>query len=256
MDKLIVEARNNTLWLTINRPEQRNALSEEITLGIAAAIADAGRDRSIRAIVVTATGDKAFCAGADLQSGSSFQFDYSEPNLAYANMLRAAHASTVPLIARVNGACVAGGMGLLAMCDMAIAADDAVFGLPEVKVGVFPMQVLSVLQRLIPSRTLYELCLTGELTDAHEAKQMGLLNYIVPRPDLDTKLAWLLERLLDKSPSAIRRGRYAMRRIEAMPFEASMSFMESQIGLVSMTKDAKEGIQAFREKRKPVWPGR
>lgn len=256
MDELIVENRGHTVWLTINRPERRNAMSEAVVAGITEVLQRARHDPELRAIVLTGTGDKAFCAGADLQTGKSFKFDYSVPRLAFANLLRAAHAATVPLIARINGTCMAGGMGLMAMCDMAVAADHALFGLPEVKVGVFPMQVLSVLQRIIPSRALYELCLTGEPINAAEAKAIGLINRAVPAAELDAQVEALLGRLLDKAPSAIRRGRYTMRVVEAMSFEESMSFTESQIGLVSMTEDAQEGQLAFREKRKPVWTGR
>lgn len=256
MDELIVESQDGIVRLTINRPDRRNALTPAVIDGISRAISSAGSDASCRAIVITGVGEKAFCAGADLQSGTSFSFDYSQPNHAYANMLRAAHSATIPLIAKVNGACMAGGMGVLAMCDMAVAADHAIFGLPEVKLGLFPMQVLSALQRILPCRTLYELCLTGEQISATEALQLRLVNYAVPSVDLDAKVNWLLGKLVDKSPSAIRRGRYAMKRVEALSFEESVSFTESQIGLVAMTLDAQEGQAAFREKRKPVWTGR
>ncbi|PLC52029.1 enoyl-CoA hydratase [Pollutimonas nitritireducens] len=252
-DMLITEKRQSILWLTINRPGQRNALNPNLMNEMGQAIEDAGHDRTIRAIVITGAGVKAFCAGADLESGDSFVLDDASPTSPFANLLRAAQASTIPLIARINGACVAGGMGLLAMCDMAIAVDDAVFGLPEVKVGVFPMQVLSVLQRIIPSRALYELCYTGELIDAQEARRLGLLNYVVPSSELDVQLSWLLSRMTDKAPLAIRRGRYAMRRIEAMGFEESISLLESQIGLLTLGHEAREGMSAFRERRKPVW---
>lgn len=255
-EDLITSEKEGVVYLTINRESRRNAMSAAVIDGIAAALSVAGRDPATRAIILTGAGEKAFCAGADLQTGKSFEFDYSIPSQSYANLLRAANAATVPLVARVNGACMAGGMGLLAMCDMAVAADHAIFGLPEVKVGVFPMQVLTVLQRILPSRVLYEMCLTGELIGAGEAKTLHLVNHVVPASDLDAKVQWLLGRLLDKAPSAIRRGRYAMRRIESMSFEESMSFTESQIGLVSMTADAREGQAAFREKRKPSWSGR
>jgi enoyl-CoA hydratase/carnithine racemase len=256
MDDLLIENRGHAVWVTINRPERRNAMSEAVVEGLTKVLTDAAYNPELRAIVLTGTGDKAFCAGADLATGKAFKFDYSVPRAAFANLLRAAHKSTVPLIARVNGTCMAGGMGLLSMCDMAVAADHALFGLPEVKVGVFPMQVLSVLQRIIPSRILYEMCLTGEPIPAQEAKAIGLVNYVVPGAELDAKVDFLLGRLLDKAPSAIRRGRYTMRTIEAMSFDESMSFTESQIGLVSMTEDAQEGLLAFREKRKPAWTGR
>jgi enoyl-CoA hydratase/carnithine racemase len=160
----------------------------------------------------------------------------------------------VPLIARVNGACMAGGMGLLAMCDMAVAAPHAVFGLPEVKVGVFPAQVLSVLGGLLPRRVLAEMCLTGEPVTAAQALELHLVNHIAD--DLDAGVDALLGRLLDKSPAAIRRGLYTMKTIEAMAFEESMAFTESQIGLFALTEDAAEGQRAFREKRAPQWTGR
>lgn len=251
---LRVERRDSVLWLTIAREARRNAMSPEVLAGMARAIDAAQSDTAVRAIVVTGAGDKAFCAGADLQSGTAFAKDYSQPHEAFAQLLRRARASTVPLVARVNGACMAGGMGLMAMCDLAVAAQHAVFGLPEVKVGIFPAQVLSVLQHLLPRRRLAELCLTGEPLTADEALAAGLVNYVAD--DLDQKLRWLLERLLDKSPAAIRRGLYTLKKTESMPFEESMAFTESQIALFALTEDAKEGMQAFRDKRKPQWTGR
>jgi enoyl-CoA hydratase/carnithine racemase len=251
---LLVEQRGPVLWLTINREARRNAMSHEVLAGMAQAIDAAQDNRAVRAIVITGVGSKAFCAGADLQSANAFTTDYSEPMGHLARLLRRAKASHVPLIARVNGACMAGGMGLMSMCDMAVAASHAVFGLPEVKVGVFPAQVLSVLQHLIPRRNLVEMCLTGEPISSAQALAIGLVNYV--DDDVDAKLQWLLERMLDKSPAAIRRGLYTLKKAEAMPFEESMSFTESQIALFTLTEDAKEGQKAFQEKRKPNWAGR
>ena len=254
--ELSVAQHAAVLWLTITREERRNAMSHGVLAAMAGAITAAQTDRSIRAIVITGAGSKAFCAGADLQSANAFTTDYSEPHGHLAQVLRVAKASTVPLIARVNGACMAGGMGLLSMCDMAVAARHAVFGLPEVKVGVFPAQVLSVLQHLIPRRKLAEMCLTGEPITAAQALEYGLVNYVSDEgSDVDAKLQWLIERLLDKSPAAIRRGLYTMKKVEAMAFEESMAFTESQIALFTLTEDAKEGQLAFQEKRKPVWKG-
>ena len=252
--ELLVDPRGPVLWLTIQREERRNAINHAVLSQMSQAIDAAQADRALRAIVVTGAGTKAFCAGADLQSAQAFTTDYSEPYASFALLLRRANASNVPLIARVNGACMAGGMGLLAMCDMAIASSQAVFGLPEVKVGVFPAQVLSVLQHLVPRRKLAELCLTGEPLTAAQALEYGLVNYVAD--DLDAKLDWLLQRLLDNSPAAIRRGLYTMKKIEAMAFEESVAFTESQIALFTLTEDAKEGQQAFRQKRKPQWKGK
>lgn len=252
--ELRCERRGPVLWLTITREERRNAMSHGVLAGMAQAIDRAQADRDLRAIVITGAGDKAFCAGADLQAAQAFTSDYSEPYGHLAQLLRRAKASNLPLVARINGACLAGGMGLLAMCDLAVASRHAIFGLPEVKVGVFPAQVLSVLQHLIPRRKLAELCITGETIPAEEALAMGLVNYV--DDDLDGKLDWLLSRLVDKSPAAIRRGLYTLKRIESMAFEESMAFTESQIALFTLTDDAKEGQAAFQQKRKPEWKGR
>ena len=252
--ELSVEQRGEVLWLTITREERRNAMSHGVLAGMANAIQAAQTNRSVRAIVVTGAGAKAFCAGADLQSANAFTTDYSEPHGHLAQLLRAAKASTIPLIARVNGACMAGGMGLMSMCDMAVASSHAIFGLPEVKVGVFPAQVLAVLQHLIPRRVLVEMCITGEPITSAQALQFGLVNHV--DDDVDAKLDWLLGRLLDKSPAAIRRGMYTLKKAETMAFEEAMSFTESQIALFTLTEDAREGQAAFQQKRKPVWAGK
>lgn len=252
-EELLSELRGQVLYLSINRPERRNAMNPAVIDGLLEGITRADADAAIRAVVITGVGDKAFCAGADLQTGKSFAFDYSQPYLGFAKLLRRARQATVPLIARVNGACMAGGMGLMAMCDLAVASEHAVFGLPEVKLGLFPAQVLSVLQHLVPRRVLNELCLCGEAFTAREALEMGLLNHVAP--DLDDKLDWLLARLLDKSPAAQRRGLYTLKHAEHLAFEESMAFTESQIGLFALTEDAREGQLAFREKRAPRWAG-
>ena len=252
--ELGVERREGVLWLTIRREDRRNAMSHGVLAAMDAALAGAQSDRSLRAVVVTGAGDKAFCAGADLQDAQAFTSDYSDPTGHFARLLRRARASHLPLVARVNGACMAGGMGLLAMCDLAVAARHAVFGLPEVKVGVFPAQVLTVLQHLVPRRQLAELCITGESITSEQALAMGLVNYV--DEDLDARLAWLLARVTDKSPAAIRRGLYTMKAIDSMAFEESMAFTESQIALFTLTEDAREGQAAFQQKRKPQWKGR
>ena len=250
------QKKGAALWITINRTEKRNALNADVITGITKGYRDAHDDPEVRAIVLTGAGDKAFCAGADLQPGKAFAFDFAKPNVDYADLLRLAVNATKPSIARVNGACMAGGMGLLCMTDMAIASDTVQFGLPEVKVGVFPMQVMSLLQMLVPRRLINEWSLTGEPFNAHEAKAAGLINHVVPAAELDAKVDWLVGRLADKSPTAIRRGKYAMRAIASMSFDEAIAYTESQIALLGMTEDAREGVAAFAEKRRPVWPGR
>jgi methylglutaconyl-CoA hydratase len=255
MSELLVEKRGAVQWITINREARRNAMNDNVMFGIMDALSAAATDADIRAVVLTGSGNRAFCAGADL-SADSHEHDFSRPGVPFLRLMKQALDLTLPLIARVNGHAVAGGLGFVAMCDMAIAADHARFGIPEAKVGIFPLQVMAVVQRLIPARKLYELALTGELISAQEALEIGLLNYVVPAANLDEKVEWMLGRLLDKSPGAIRRGKFALRRAEDMSFDESAAFMEAQSELSALTEDATEGRQAFMEKRPPAWKGR
>jgi enoyl-CoA hydratase/carnithine racemase len=248
-----VSRQEARLVLTIDRPERRNALNADVIGALQEALFRVKSDDTVRAVVLTGAGDEAFCAGADL-GADAFAFDYATPTIAYADLLRTARTLDVPLIARVNGACMAGGMGLLAMCDLAIASPRAIFGLPEAKVGVFPMQVLAVLQAQVPQRFLTQLCLTGDPIDAARAREIGLVNDVAD--DLDGALERLLSRLLVNSPTALRRGLYAMKAMRSMSFEEAIAFGEGQIGLLAMTQDAREGIAAFKEKRRPQWTGK
>jgi methylglutaconyl-CoA hydratase len=254
--ELIHERRDEGIWVTINRPEKRNALNPSVIAGIAAAFHAVESDSTIRYLVLTGAGDKAFCAGADLAPGQSFSFDYAQPNTEYANLLRLARKCQVPCIARVNGACVAGGMGLLCMSDLVVAVEHATFGLPEVRIGLFPSQVAALLKDIVAERFLHEWCLLGETFDASTALRAGLVNRVVVQSELDAEVARLIDRLGGNSPAAIRRGKYNLRAIAAMSFEEALSFGEGQLPLAAMTEDAREGLAAFNEKRKPKWTGR
>lgn len=253
-EDVIYAVEGNVATLTINRPERRNAINEGVIAGLGVGLARAADDADVRVVVLTGAGEKAFCAGADL--GNAISPQTSRTSHPFADLLRVARSCPVPLVARVNGACMAGGMGLLAICDMAVAADHAVFGLPEVKVGLFPMQVLAVLMPLISARDLAELCFTGEPVDALAAERMRLVNYTVPAAHLDEKTAWLTARIADKSPTALRRGRQAMAAVSDMAFSQALSFLEKEIAALAASEDAAEGIAAFTQKRPPRWSGR
>jgi enoyl-CoA hydratase/carnithine racemase len=251
-----VERDSDVLWIWIDREQRRNAMNPAVLAGISAGLARAAADPSLRAVVLTGVGEKAFCAGADLGDGTgTFNAAAEEPTTDFGRLARAARQLAIPLIARVNGACVAGGMGLMALCDLAIAADHARFGLPEVKVGVFPMQVLVFLRRKILATHLNELCLTGELITADRAAAIGLINEVVPASELDARLTALLAKWRAASPVAVKRGKQAICAIEAMGFHDAIAFAEAQIALAAQTKDAAEGLRAFAEKRPPRWVG-
>lgn len=248
------ERRGAALWITIDRPQRRNALNPDVIAGIHAAVDGALSDSRLRALVLTGAGDKAFCAGADLSRGTSvFQDNLSEPTTDFGRLARAVRQCGLPLIARVNGDCVAGGMGLMSLCDLAVVAEHARFGLPEAKVGVFPMQVLVYLRRMIAPRHVNELCLTGGLITARRAEAMGIANEVVPYHQLDTTVDVWVQRIATLSPVALQRGKYAIGAMESMGWHEALAFAETQIAVAALTHDAQEGLAAFNEKRPPQW---
>jgi enoyl-CoA hydratase/carnithine racemase len=252
MSDIRIETRGRVLWITIDREERRNALNKAVIAGIEGAIA--GMDPGVRAIVLTAVGRRAFCAGADLSGGTgTFTLGLDEPMTDFGKLARLVRTVGVPIVGRINGDCVAGGMALMSICDLVVVADHARFGLPEAKVGVFPMQVLVYLRSLIGARHVNEMCLTGELINAARAHEIGLVNYVVPFEELDARVDALLGKLAAMSPVAMKRGKYAIAAMQAMPFTEALAFAETLITVTSLTGDAAEGLAAFNEKRKPRW---
>lgn len=249
------ERRGAALWIWIDREQRRNAMNREVIAGIAAGVREAQESTGVRAIVLTGVGDKAFCAGADLSGGTGVFTERAaaEPTTDFGRLFRLARDSRVPLVARVNGACVAGGMGLMALCDLAVVADHARFGLPEAKVGVFPMQVAVLLRRLIAPRYLNELCFTGELVDAARVREWGLANAVVPYAELDREVDALVERIGACAPGAVHRGRAAMFAMEGMGFHEALAHAETQIAVIGAGAEAREGVAAFNEHRSPAW---
>lgn len=255
VEDVLIERSGMVTRITLNRPERRNALTVPMMHAIRAAVDGAQNDPDCRLIVLTGAGDRAFCAGADLISDDTpFKPDFSELSLPFADLLRAFHGSSVPILCVVNGACVAGGMGFLGVCDIAIASSTAKFGMPEAKVGIFPMQIVAVLQGLIPERDMRELCITGRIIDADEACGTRLVNRVVPPERLGAEAEAWIDRILTSSPMAIRRGKYALRAMRDMSFEQMIAFAETMVGPMIMTQDAREGIEAFAQKRSPNWP--
>jgi enoyl-CoA hydratase/carnithine racemase len=246
------ELRGAAAWVFIDREERRNAMNKAVVAGIQAAFQEAIRNPDIRAIVLTGAGRKAFCAGADLSAGTgTFTMGLDDPMTDFGRLARCVREAGIPIIARINGDCIAGGMGLMSLCDLAIAADHARFGLPEVKVGVFAMQVY--LRKMIGARYINELCLTGELISAARAAEIGIANAVVAYEELDARVETLVAKLCAVSPVALRRGKYAIAAMETMGFPEALSFAEQLIAVTSLTSDATEGLAAFNEKRPPRW---
>ncbi len=253
-EAVLVERRGSALWITINRPERRNAIDARVVAGLHEGLRRACGESGVRAVVLTGAGDRAFCAGGDLQLGTAiFGDEASEPTTDFGRLARFAQAMPLPMVARVNGACMAGGLGLMALCDIAVAADHARFGLPEARIGVFPFQVQVHLRKLILPRHAAELALLGEPVDAQRAREMGLINYVVPAAGLDATVDRICRQLALNSPAAVRRGKYAVAAMQEMAFHEAMAFAEGQIALAAGSPDAAEGVAAFNEKRAPRW---
>ena len=178
----------------------------------------------------------------------TFVIGLDQPMTDFGKLARVMRDLSVPVIGRINGDCVAGGMGLMALCDLAVVADHARFGLPEARVGVFPMQVLVFLRNMIGARHVNELCLTGELIDAARAREIGIANYVVPFEELDSRVATLIARLAEMSPVALRRGKYAIAAMERMAFPEALAFAETLISVTALTRDASEELAAFNER--------
>lgn len=244
--------------LTLNRPEKRNALSAELVDALRHALTAAADDPETRALVLTGAGDRVFCAGADLNPAAALAGPIANhrSRQAFVELLRTFQRAGKPIVARINGHVLAGGMGLLAAADLAIAADDVHFSTPEVKVGLFPMMIMALIVRNVGRKHALELLMTGERMSAERAAEIGLINRCVPRQELDAATQALALRLASFSPVVMRLGRDAFYTMEDMPLDGALDYLCSQLSLNTLTEDAAEGVMAFIQKRAPEWKGR
>jgi enoyl-CoA hydratase/carnithine racemase len=253
--ELVSERRGAVLILRLNRPGARNALNPSLIHAIGAAVLDAEADPDTRAVVLTGTGDRAFCAGMDLRSFArgegSREFD--DAGTAFLRLMDGDVA--VPFVGAANASAVAGGLELLLGCDVVVAAERARFGLPEVQRGLIPGGGGTLLGARIPLALAMELVLTGDLVDAARALQVGLVNAVVPAADvLPTAIAYA-ERIAANGPLAVRAARELV-RLAALDGAGVRSRLEHWRPVVFGSEDAREGARAFVEKRPPHWQGR
>jgi enoyl-CoA hydratase/carnithine racemase len=245
--------------VTINRPDARNALSQEVMQGLLDAFDRAAADPAVRVVVLTGAGEKAFCAGGDL-GGSGFKdkgfAERHHDRRTFADLFRRMNRLGKPIVARVRGHCLAGGFGLALGCDLIVASDDSSFGTPEVKRGLFPMMIMATIFRNVGRKKGMELLLTGDRISAAEAERLGLINYAVPAEQLDAKVAELAAKVAAMSPAVVRLGRDAFYAMSDMGFDAALEYLQTMLTVNLATEDAIEGVTAFLQKRDPAWKGR
>ncbi len=252
------EVRERVARVELHRPEVRNALSPEMARELIEALGAAKGDPDVVVVVLTGAGDKVFCAGGDLGGISERQAVGGRPTEAGGPSLLFQTFAQLgkPLIGRLNGHALAGGLGLACACDLVVAADDVKLGTPEVNVGLWPMVIMSVISRSVGSKQALKLYLTGEPVSAADGVRIGLITEAVPRAELDDRVDALASSIASKSPAALHLGRDAYYAQRDLPFAEQLEFLTEQLAAVAATEDAAEGIRAFLEKRPPVWVGR
>lgn len=257
---LRVAAEGPVLTLTLNRPEKKNALNPVLLRELAFALSHAQQNPDVWLVVLTAAGDT-FCAGMDLKAMAGEQTvgpvstipEPAEP----VRLGELMNGLTKPSLAAVQGPVWAGGFLLVAGCTWVLAAEHATFGLPEVKRGLFPFQVMDSLLRLgIPPRRVLDWCLRGKTLAAGEAQNLGLVSEISPKEKLSVAVKNLVNELLALSPTALQFGLRAYQHLPAVVPEARQAYLFEQFQQIQQTADAREGLAAFAEKRAPRWTGR
>lgn len=255
---VLVDIADGVARVTLNRPSVRNALNPAMLAALDAALRRLEDDVAARAIVLRGAGDRAFCAGADLKGvadrGTTLQARESFGGLA--RILEYMARMRTPIIAQVRGYALAGGCGLAAGCDVVVAADDAVFGLPEIRVGLLPLVVMAPILRAVGRKRAMLMILSGEPVTAREAYEMGLVSRVVPPGDLESSVSALAATLAGYSPTALGLAKEAASMVPDMEYGAALRYLREMITLVALSDDAREGIAAFFEKRPPRWTGR
>jgi enoyl-CoA hydratase/carnithine racemase len=255
-ETIVVEKRDRIGIIMLNRPDHMNTFSIVLAKELNAALDELEKDGHIRAVIIKGAG-RSFCAGIDITefSGKTL-LEYREwiawmekMNLSIAGMGK-------PVIAAVHGYAVANGTGLLAACDLAIAAEGTRIGTTAINVGLFCMGPAVPLSRCVGRKKALEMLLTGTIIDAQEAERIGLVNKVVPPEKLDEAAMELANELAAKSPIALQMGKRAFYTMSDMEYTKALEYMNEMMAELCITEDAREGVEAFLKKKKPQWKGR
>ena len=259
LDQVLVGVADRVATVTLNRPDQRNPLSAGMIADLRAALTWCRDAEEVRVVVLTGAGEKAFCAGADL---GSFAADVPElvrhhERHGFVDLFLLMQDLGKPVVGRINGHALAGGFGLACACDLLVAVESATFGTPEVNVGVWPAMIQAVLLRNLPRKVVLEMIMLGDRWSAQQLREVGLVNRVVAtHRDLDRTVGEIAGALARKSPAILKLGRDSFYRQQDMEFRAALEYLQSQLTLVTLSEDAREGVTAFFEKREPEFKGR
>ena len=257
MPALEVERRGPAAWLWLNRPELRNALNAEVQDLLLRSFKELEADHGVRVLVLAGRG-QAFCAGGDLsrmEHAAKFTKAKSKAEAGrFASLLYRMHAYPKPLIARVHGAAFAGGMGLVAACDLVVAAEEAEFCLPEVKIGLVPAMISPYIVRALGEQQARRYVLTGERLSAREAHRIGFVHEVVPAAELDARVEKFAAQLAQAGPQALARSKKLLAKVGKAPISLKLAAATAAVLAEARAGDeAREGIRSFLEKRKPAW---
>jgi methylglutaconyl-CoA hydratase len=256
-DTLLVTVADKVATVTLNRPDLRNAFNEGAIAELARVFDELGRHEAVRAIVLAANGPS-FCAGADLnwmKKMAGYSHDENEADaMRLADMLRTIYLCPKPVVARVQGDCYAGGMGLVAACDIVVASEAAGFCLSEVKLGLIPATISPYVIKAMGEQAARRYFLTAERFDAAEAQRIGVAHAVVAPEALDATVAGIVKALVNNSPHAVRQAKTLVREIVGQPVDDALLLdTAGRIAAIRASTEGREGVASFLEKRKPTW---
>jgi len=256
-DTLEYDVADGVATVAMNQPDTRNAMSDELLTDLIAAFEAARDDDAVRVVVLASTHESTWSAGGNL-AGFASDAPLVHKHLGtdrFPTIFKLIGRLGKPVVASIDGHCLAGAFGLALACDLIIASDKATFGTPEINVGVFPFMISALIFRNVPRKKTTELLFLGDRIDAAEAERLGIVNVVVPRAEHAATVADWTALLASKSPLMVKLGKDALYRQMDQPFEDALDFLRAQLTIAFATDDIQEGVKAFFEKRDPVWTG-
>jgi enoyl-CoA hydratase len=255
MSKVEQRVERGVAYLTLDSPETRNALSDDLLDELLAALTQVGGDEEVRAVVLGSSYDKVFSAGGDLKAfaGDASTVEKYVGLDRFPRLFELLGSIGKPVICAAGGDVLGGGFGIALACDFVVAREGVRFGCPEIGVGVFPFMISALIFRNLPRMRANELMMTGELVDAAEGQRLGFVNRVVPAEQFDQSVLELAERLATRSPLLMRMGKEAIAVTRDLSMTDALAQLRSQLALAFTTRDMQEGVAAFREKRDPEW---